>query len=104
MLRASRDPSPAKHAGSGLWKQTMTTLDHNLIHRFNVGDALRRSAARSPLQRAIHFQGRELNYAELDRLANQMARKLMASGISQRDTVAILATNSPEYVAGFFGW
>ena len=79
------------------------TLEHNLIHRFNVGDALRRSAARTPQQRAIHFLGRELTYAELDALANRMARKLMASGVGHGDSVAIFATNSPEYVAAFFG-
>jgi fatty-acyl-CoA synthase len=79
------------------------TLEHNLIHRFNVGDALRRSAARAPQQRAIHFLGRELNYAELDALANRMARKFMAAGVGHGDSVAIFATNSPEYVAAFFG-
>ena len=56
-----------------------------------------------PQRRAIHFQGRELNYAELDRLANQLARKLMESGVKKGDSVAIFATNSPEYVAAFFG-
>jgi fatty-acyl-CoA synthase len=81
----------------------MTALAHNLIHRFNVGDALRRSAARAPEQPAIHFQGRRFTYAELDRLANQLARKLMQSGVSAGDSVAIFATNSPEYVAAFFG-
>jgi fatty-acyl-CoA synthase len=80
----------------------MSALQHNLIHRFNVGDALRRSAARAPQQRAIHFQGRELNYSALDALANQMARKLMGSGVGKSDSVAIYATNSPEYVAAFF--
>src|SRR5215470_6658683 len=79
------------------------TLEHNLIHRFNVGDALRRSAVRTPQQRAVHFLGRELSYAELDALANRMARKLMAAGIGHGDSVAIFATNSPEYVAAFFG-
>src|SRR6476646_919044 len=81
----------------------MTDLDFNLIHRFNVGDALRRSAARTPQQRAIHFMGRELTYAKLDSLANRMARKLMAGGVKGGDSVAIFATNSPEYVAAFFG-
>jgi fatty-acyl-CoA synthase len=81
----------------------MTDLDFNLIHRFNVGDALRRSAARYPQQRAIHFMGRELTYAELDALANRLARKLMASGVGRGDSVAIFATNSPEFVATFFG-
>src|SRR6478736_2472419 len=78
-------------------------LEFNLIHRFNIGDALRRSAARTPEQRAIHFLGRELTYAELDALGNRMARKLMAAGVGHGDSVAIFATNSPEYVATFFG-
>src|ERR1043166_7855321 len=81
----------------------MADLDFNLIHRFNVGDALRRSAVRAPKQRAIHFQQRELNYAELDALSNRLARKLMEAGIKKGDSVAIFATNSPEYVAAFFG-
>src|SRR5260221_10353760 len=81
----------------------MTDLNFNLIHRFNVGDALRRSAAGTPQQRAIHFMGRELTYAELDAIANRLARKLMASGVGRGDSVAFFATNSPEYVAAFFG-
>jgi fatty-acyl-CoA synthase len=80
-----------------------TDLDYNLIHRFNVGDALRRSAARTPGQRAIHFQGRDLTYAELDQLANRVARMLASAGIRRGDAVAIFAMNSPEYVATFFG-
>lgn len=79
-----------------------TDLQYNLIHRFNVGDALRRSVARSPGQRAIHFQGRDLTYAELDALTNRMARTLVSSGVQRGDGVAIFAMNSPEYVAAFF--
>src|SRR4029077_10906473 len=81
----------------------MTDLELNLIHRFNVGDALRRSASRTPQQRSIQFQGRELTYAELDALAKRLARRLMESGVGKGDSVAIFATNSPEYVAAFFG-
>jgi fatty-acyl-CoA synthase len=77
-------------------------LEYNLIHRFNVGDALRRSAVRNPRQRAVHFQGRDLTYAELDATSNRVARLLAASGIGAGDAVAIFATNSPEYVATFF--
>lgn len=84
-------------------KPANTELEYNLIHRFNVGDALRRSTARTPEQRAAHFQGREISYAELDAMSNRMARLLAASGIGAGDAVAIFATNSPEYVAAFFG-
>lgn len=82
---------------------TPPDLADNLIHRFNVGDALRRSAARYPSKRAIHFQGRELTYMQLDALTNRMARFLHQAGIRRGDPVAILGLNSPEYVAAFFG-
>src|SRR5438046_9748655 len=78
-------------------------LAYNLIHRFNAGDALRRTAVRSPQQRALHFQGRDIDYAELDALANRVARLLMANGIGRGDGVAIFSMNSPEYVAKFVG-
>src|SRR6476659_6389463 len=81
----------------------MAELDFNLIHRFNVGDALRRSAARTLQQRVIYLLGRELTSVELDALANRMARKLMVGGVKGGDSVAIFATNSLEYVAAFFG-
>ena len=81
----------------------MSNLNNNLIHRWNVGDALRRSAAHSPGQRAIFCQGRAFTYAELDALANRLARMLMTHGIGHGDAVAIFAANSPEYVAAFFG-
>jgi fatty-acyl-CoA synthase len=78
-------------------------LEHNLIHRFNVGDALRRSAARAPDSHAVHFQGRDLTYRDLDQLANRVARLLRENGIGRGDAVAIFAMNSPEYAAAFFG-
>src|SRR5215831_10471277 len=78
-------------------------LGFNLIHRFNVGDALRRAAVRRRTNRAAHFEGRDLTYWDLDELTNRVARLLMGKGIGRGDSVAILAANSPEYVAAFFG-
>ena len=80
----------------------MPDLGYNLVHRFNAGDALRRSAARDPRRHAIHFMGRDLTYADLDALANRIARLLVAHGIGRGDAVAIFAMNSPEYAATFF--
>ncbi|HEY3741995.1 MAG TPA: AMP-binding protein [Bryobacteraceae bacterium] len=77
-------------------------LAGNLIHRFNVGDALRRSSGRYPRKRAIQFQERELTYTQLNALANRIARFLLQAGIKRGDPVAILSLNSPEYVATFF--
>jgi len=80
----------------------MTDLENNLIHRMNVGDALRRSATRYPQNRAIHCQGRDVTYAELDALANRVARSLQAQGVGRGDAVAIKAVNSPQFLAAFF--
>jgi fatty-acyl-CoA synthase len=77
-------------------------LGFNLIHRFNVADSLGRSAVRSPLQPAIEFLGRRLNYSEFEALVNRVARLLLEHGIERGDAVAILAVNSPEYAAMFF--
>ncbi len=80
----------------------MSDIGLNLIHRFNVGDALKRSAARNPTSRAIHFMGRDLTYAQFDALTNKVARLLLENGIERGDAVAIFAMNSPEYAAAFF--
>jgi fatty-acyl-CoA synthase len=80
----------------------MSEIGLNLIHRFNVGDALKRSAARNPAARAIHFMGRELTYGQFDALTNKVARLLIQNGIERGDAVAIFAMNSPEYAAAFF--
>ncbi len=81
----------------------MSDLGYNLIHRFNIGDALRRSAARYPARRALHCAGRDVSYAELDALANRAARLLSDAGVRRGDAVGILSLNSPEYVALLFG-
>jgi fatty-acyl-CoA synthase len=77
-------------------------LNQNLIHRFNVADALRRSAARDPQQLAIQFMGRTLNYRDFDATVNQTARLLLSHGIGRGDAIAILGMNSPEYAVVFF--
>src|SRR5467141_3882374 len=77
----------------------LSGLEYNLIHRFNVGDALRRNAARQQDKHATHFSGRDLTYRELDTLANRIARMLQESGIRRGDAVAIYAVNSPEFLA-----
>jgi fatty-acyl-CoA synthase len=81
----------------------VSELEYNLIHRFNVGDVLRRSRARYPSKVALRYQGRELTYSQLDNLANRTARVLLEAGVRRGATVGYLGFNSPEYVAAFFG-
>jgi fatty-acyl-CoA synthase len=78
-------------------------LGRHLIHRWNVGDALRRSAARHPDRVAVHFGAASYTYRDVDRRANQMARALEETGVGRGDPVGVLALNSVEVVALFFG-
>ena len=80
----------------------MNDLEYNLIHRFNIGDALHRTAARYPTRTAMRYMGNATTYAELDALTNRMARLLEQSGIARGDAVAILALNSPRFAAALF--
>lgn len=76
-------------------------LAYNLIHRFNVADALKRTAARYP-KRGILFNERLYTYGELDALVNQAGRLLQSFGIGRGDTVGLYANNSIEFLALFY--
>ncbi len=76
-------------------------LRDNLIHRFNIGDLLKRTAARYP-SRGLHHAGRDVSYRELDALTNQIARLLIDAGVTRGGKVGILALNSVEFLAALF--
>jgi crotonobetaine/carnitine-CoA ligase len=66
--------------------------------------SLIRSKARKNGDRpALRFVGRELTYAELDRLTDRVAAGLIAAGIRAGDRVAALLFNSPEFLLLWFG-
>ncbi len=50
---------------------------------------------------AILFEQREISYGELRSLTMQVAEVLVAMGIGKQDRVAILLSDSPEFVVGF---
>ena len=52
---------------------------------------------------AIVFGERRVSYAELDETSNKIANTLIKIGIRKGDRVATLLTNSPEFVAVYFG-
>jgi fatty-acyl-CoA synthase len=76
----------------------MADLGWNLIHRVNLGDMLRRTAARFPQKTALAGSNQRVTYR-----ANQLARFLQQAGIGRGDAVAFLGLNSVEYAAAFFG-
>jgi long-chain acyl-CoA synthetase len=70
----------------------------------NLGDLIRRD--RDPDKVAI-VEGdqvaREVSYAQLDAMANGVARALARRGLARGDRVAILGVNRAEYLASCFG-
>ena len=74
----------------------------NLIQRVNVGDMLTRSAARAPSDIAIVEGERRLTYAEFNALTNRTAHSLAKLGCKRRDALALMSTNSTEFLAVYY--
>src|SRR4029077_1235529 len=64
---------------------------------------LTESAARDPGAEAVRLLDQALTYGELERLSNQIAHALIASGVRPRDRVGIYLHKSPSAIAGIFG-
>ncbi|QEL22890.1 AMP-binding protein [Bosea sp. F3-2] len=79
--------------------------NHVPLLQLSIGTALRQAASRFPHKPAICslFQGCELTYAELDQLADRVAKSLIALGIQQGDRVAIWSANRWEWLAAHHG-
>lgn len=81
----------------------MPDLGYNLIHRANLGDMLRRTAARYPAKIAMRGNFGDITYRDLEQRANRFARFLQRAGIGRGDAVAYLGLNSLDYIAAFYG-
>ena len=52
---------------------------------------------------ALICAGRRMDYAELDRLMDQVAARLQQQGLQPGDVIALCATSSIEYIVAFMG-
>jgi acyl-CoA synthetase (AMP-forming)/AMP-acid ligase II len=76
-----------------------------MSHFRNLGDLIPRDKDLSKTA-IIEYDGsreRAFSYAEIDGIAKGVARALTGRGLKHGDRVAILAANSAEYVAAYFG-
>lgn len=71
--------------------------------RVDSGIDLREVVQSSPDRVAVSDSTRSITWRELDRRANQIARKLIEHGVAPDDKVAVLAPNSVGYVEVMFG-
>src|ERR1700726_4690680 len=72
----------------------------------NLGDLIRRDRDLNKIA-IVDLGGeggpREISYAQLDTMANGVARALVGRGLQRRDRIALLATNRAEYIAAYYG-
>ena len=64
--------------------------------RLTFGRFLLDVAARHAGRRALHFEGRDVGYAELETETRQLARALIGVGVVKGARVAVLMANRPE--------
>src|SRR5271169_3229577 len=72
----------------------------------NLGDLIRRD--RDLTKIAIVDLGgeqgpRDFSFAQLDTMANGVARALVKRGLQRGDRIALLSTNRAEYIAAYYG-
>jgi long-chain acyl-CoA synthetase len=85
-----------KHYDDGV-SPTIEVPDHPLPW------LLEESARKSPNNVAIVFQGRKINYRELNDAADVVAAALVASGFKKGDRAVIYMPNTPQFVMIYFG-
>ena len=71
--------------------------------KFNLADVFETVADSVPERIALSYEGRQISYAELDQLANQVAHLLSESGIGAHDNVSLFLKNSVEHVTSLLG-
>ncbi len=64
---------------------------------------LRDNARAFPERTAIVFYGREITYAELDRMSEQFAHFLLKSGFAKGDRIALFMPSCPQYHIAHYG-
>ena len=67
--------------------------------RLTLGRFLADATARHGERRAVHFEGRDWLYRDLEREARALARGLVAAGVVKGARVALLLANRPEWIA-----
>lgn len=67
-----------------------------------VQELFEHEAVKNPLNIAASFKNQIITYEQLNKKANQMARKLMALGVKNNDNVVILAERSIQLLIGIY--
>ena len=69
----------------------------------NLRLMLEKVAKQYGVKTAIALGDHRVSYAELDEASNKVANTLLELGVRKGDRVAMLLSNTPEFVISFFG-
>ncbi|HEY0558243.1 MAG TPA: amino acid adenylation domain-containing protein, partial [Thermoanaerobaculia bacterium] len=89
---------PERHQLLAEWNDTAAALPEEDLAALFAAQARRR-----PEAVAVASEEGELSYAELDRRASRLARRLAAAGVGPEVPVALLAQRSPAMIVGLLG-
>lgn len=68
----------------------------------NVGQIFTQNALKLPAQEVILFKDKAYNYEETNRISNKLAAFFTERGIKNRDVVAVILSNCPEFAFIYF--
>jgi acyl-CoA synthetase (AMP-forming)/AMP-acid ligase II len=89
--------------GDGMIPNTeQERLEHNLIQRVNLADALRRNASLYPDRIVLTDPRGEVSYRQLHEDANRVASGLLAAGVERGTFVGLLFRNCIDYFRAYF--
>jgi len=68
----------------------------------NVGQIFTQNALKLPAQEVILFKEKAYNYEETNRISNKLTAFFTERGIKNRDVVAVILSNCPEFAFIYF--
>jgi long-chain acyl-CoA synthetase len=85
------------------WPQGVSRTPSYPFGEVPLTEYLRRWAKVQPDKPAWIFYGREIGFAELDRLSDRFAALLAQHGVERGDRVAVFMPNCPQFLVAFYG-
>ncbi|HWM92624.1 MAG TPA: amino acid adenylation domain-containing protein [Thermoanaerobaculia bacterium] len=85
------------------WSEGGALADRGIFLHQSLHQWLELHAAQRPGAPALEMDGRVLTYAELNRWANRIARRLHAGGVGLETRVGLFFERSPEMIASLLG-
>jgi long-chain acyl-CoA synthetase len=78
------------------------TREKKLIEKIGLGKTLEERAKKFHKKAALHFEGKEISYEQLNENVNKLANGLKSLGIEKGDRVAIMLPNIPDFVYSMY--